>query len=472
MQRYLDTSFYGIDFLRGGRKILVRDKTLFSFVDPDTGREDREYPIEMPANRGRLVGEIHIDHVGVVYQKNDFERGTRAWITVVDELRGDEPMKPKRGRENDKPLAKLYSAFRRNDPGTRYLTPGNGTKATHDLALQWGQAFQDGQAAYQTDNVWWQSVIEHQRAIDGDTTGPTASPPDTIEGILGIPANGIEGVAPAGVQPPPQTTADRFARLRAVGRPLEDCSGLFTVEGKNWNLHVIAVSEDVSDNVSSVPTTVNMPQGNLIEVFCDERHPIFSEAASPMREWAIYSAAHWIAASSGKQAVAHSIAAEILLNLPDQRMTQAMARDRAENALERIREVLSDLELAAVTQLWEALPQEHKEATHQLALLSKGSIDWPEAVEDGSYVAYIPARSLAAGVRHRPDLFFDGAVFHQAWKDYPDPQGKAAVADRMARKIEDIGDYLDHINFRGTDDQKSALLASDLIIASIVDAQN
>ena len=64
VQRYLDPNDFGIDLLRNGRKILVSDKTLFDWENPDTGEVWTEYPIEFGSTTGgRIVGEIHLDHV-------------------------------------------------------------------------------------------------------------------------------------------------------------------------------------------------------------------------------------------------------------------------------------------------------------------------------------------------------------------------------------------------------------------------
>ena len=111
VQRYLDKSDYGIDFLRNGRKILLRDVRLFRWSDPNEpgDRGAQEYPIEVPPE-GRLVGEIHCDHVGVNYQKNAFEYDTPEWRKVVRTLRGDAPLRPEIARRlgypaNTSPLA-------------------------------------------------------------------------------------------------------------------------------------------------------------------------------------------------------------------------------------------------------------------------------------------------------------------------------------------------------------------------------
>lgn len=90
-----------------------------------------EYPIEVPAGAGRIVGEIHIDHVRVNYQKNAFEYDTPDWKKVERLLRGEGPLLPKSARElgyltNTSPLARLISGYRRNVPGKDYLTPVTG----------------------------------------------------------------------------------------------------------------------------------------------------------------------------------------------------------------------------------------------------------------------------------------------------------------------------------------------------------
>ena len=98
VQRYLHPTEFGIDFLRHGRKILTDEKSLFTWEDFDTGETQHEYPIEIPYSQGRLVGEIHVDHVPVLYQKTDFERASREWREAVLHLRGEGPMRSKKAR--------------------------------------------------------------------------------------------------------------------------------------------------------------------------------------------------------------------------------------------------------------------------------------------------------------------------------------------------------------------------------------
>ena len=99
VQRYFDTNDFGIDLLRNGRKILISDKSLFDWEHPETGEIWKEYPIELGSTvGGRLVGEVHLDHVPVVYQKNDFERSSIDFITAVSVIRGEGPLQPRKAR--------------------------------------------------------------------------------------------------------------------------------------------------------------------------------------------------------------------------------------------------------------------------------------------------------------------------------------------------------------------------------------
>ena len=62
VQRYLSATEYGIDLIRHGRKIEYASRDLFKWT-ADMTAEEEEYPIDDPRHRGRIVGEIHIDHL-------------------------------------------------------------------------------------------------------------------------------------------------------------------------------------------------------------------------------------------------------------------------------------------------------------------------------------------------------------------------------------------------------------------------
>lgn len=166
VQRYLHPTDYGIDFFRNGRKILARDKSLFTWTNDD-GEEMQEYPVELSNRGGRIIGEIHCDHVPATWSKESFATDSPSWRSVVRVIRGRGPLSPRHSQRhgypvNTSPLAVLFQAFRRNDPGLRYLVPGDGKRALHYKARQWGAAFHRGESEFQSDQIWYGAAAAHE----------------------------------------------------------------------------------------------------------------------------------------------------------------------------------------------------------------------------------------------------------------------------------------------------------------------
>jgi hypothetical protein len=165
IQRYLHTTDYGIDFYSHGRKILVRDKSLFTWHD-DSGDPRTEYPSELPAGMGRIVGEIHCDHVPVAWSKDSFDTDSAQWRAVVHAVRGQGPLGMQHSHRygyptNTSPLAVLYRAYRRNSPGLKHLIPGDGMRAIHQTAREWAQRFHQGLPEYLNDDIWYEAATSH-----------------------------------------------------------------------------------------------------------------------------------------------------------------------------------------------------------------------------------------------------------------------------------------------------------------------
>ena len=79
IQRYFDTSEFGIDFIRNGRKVLIGDKSLFGYENPDTATTVIEYPVELGSTvGGRIVGELNVDYLIPTYQKNSFDTSDKS----------------------------------------------------------------------------------------------------------------------------------------------------------------------------------------------------------------------------------------------------------------------------------------------------------------------------------------------------------------------------------------------------------
>ena len=171
VQRHLHEDHFGFDFIRNGRKILINNKELFKYTD-DNNNTQIEYPVEMPANRGRIVGEIHCDFLTPTAVKNDFERNERNWYELVRLVRGNSPLKPQsrqKNEQNDSPLSIMFSRFRRNEKGLQDLQIGSGKQKFGNLevALKWFRNFHEGLDEYQTDEKWYQSAKIAQEEKDG-----------------------------------------------------------------------------------------------------------------------------------------------------------------------------------------------------------------------------------------------------------------------------------------------------------------
>ena len=194
IQRYLHENEYGIDILRHGRKIEVANKELFYWQDGDL--TELEYPIDDPRSRGRIVGEIHLDHCRVSYTKDRFDRNDPAWEEMVGVVRGEGPLRPDKAAAlghsgNESPLYNLFQVFRRSTPKSRMagcwakllVVPNN------DRAVEMAVRFHDREPEFQTDAKWWELVEEADQALlRGSTSSPvapgapTGSPP-TLPGF-------------------------------------------------------------------------------------------------------------------------------------------------------------------------------------------------------------------------------------------------------------------------------------------------
>lgn len=159
VQRFGDTSLYGIDLVRNGRKILRKDKSFFSYYIDLTGTNKLEYPLELGTSQGgRIVGEIHVDHLVPTYQKNEFDRNDWAWHELVNVLRGSGPISQSTRKElnfegtNNSPIGKLIKGYNRMDAGTKWLSINN------TLAKEWSKKFYSGDPEYQTDHKWFEAA--------------------------------------------------------------------------------------------------------------------------------------------------------------------------------------------------------------------------------------------------------------------------------------------------------------------------
>jgi hypothetical protein len=169
VQRYDDADEYGIDLIRHGRTIRVGEKpAFFKYSDPDTGAEKSEYP--MDSQYGRIIGEIHLDHVPVDFLKQDFQRNTPEWLAAMEFLRGGS-LKPSSWDEagtepNTSPVSLLFQGYRRvRDIGRDDMYMGvfdpakkKAVRIGRDREQEMLARFRNREPGYFDDAKWWELV--------------------------------------------------------------------------------------------------------------------------------------------------------------------------------------------------------------------------------------------------------------------------------------------------------------------------
>lgn len=194
IQRYNDLEHYGINIIRNGRIIKKLDKSLFTWQDRDNrnnGEPIFEYPIDTTTQGGRIVGEIIADFITPTYTKDSFEETDRHWLDSVEIVRGKGPLQPKVGEKlnfskNQSPLAKLFYGYRRSHPpGLKHLIPGNKTgQGLYTEAKRWGDLFYAGDAEYQSDDKWYEGVLNAEFPEDDDSSSDPTGNLDQTTGTL------------------------------------------------------------------------------------------------------------------------------------------------------------------------------------------------------------------------------------------------------------------------------------------------
>ena len=481
VQRYLHESEFGIDFLRNGRKILTDDKALFTWEDPDTGETLYEYPIEIPYSQGRLVGEIHLDHVPVFYQKTDFERASREWRQAVLLLRGEGPMREKKAKdrgypENDSPLGKLFKAFQRNDPGLRCLIPGDGSHATHELAREWGTLFHRGLPEYQSDDKWYEAAAEHDELKNRERTrgrrsAEAAEGAGELSGRTGLSplpsaASMVTPGSPAPSKPlGAETEEERFARYRKDAREFYDLAGSISVAGlgkREVRVFETTARLTGADNID-LPVVSRVVVGLNLEVFVNGDHPVFREFGRDPRDYAIMEIAQVLRALAHNDLPITAIAAEVTHQFPDQRMTASALNDRAEAVIRRIRDLASPIIAGQATEMWSVLSNDSKTTAEREAAKVDPTLDWRAASRDGRFADYLDCSALATLVTCEPGIFLDGAVFMATWTGWNDPQARDRQVAQVVRLLQTVGEFLSEPGYKSRLELSMTRLSIDML---------
>jgi ribosomal protein L40E len=172
IQRFDHADRFGIDFIRNGRAILVGEKeAVFAWVPEKTGEKVKEYPID--SIFGRIIGEVHIDHVPTDFLKTDFQKTSPEWIEVIKFLRGESHFQPEKQKTHGEPENKSYlyllfqgyrkvARFGRADMYMGFWDESkNGpSRISRDVEKELYEKFLNNEPGYgsRDDSEWWKYV--------------------------------------------------------------------------------------------------------------------------------------------------------------------------------------------------------------------------------------------------------------------------------------------------------------------------
>ncbi len=412
----------------------------------------------------------------MTYQKDAFEYGDRSWRAAVEILRGIGPLLPKRAKdllypENTSPLARLFKAYRRNDAGGRCLIPGDGRKPIHDETRRWGREFQKGNPDYQTDERWWQAVLDHGTAkLKGGTekvseSTPTRADEAEVSGALGVSkpteadpqANhkadaqenpeSTETPTTTSWRPAPpakETKQERIARYvensttypslsRAFGHPR---IGHVEVEVRR-----LTTGHLIDEHANPTPVLMDQQAGNAFTAFLDLDHEVYqrfgvepadlllAEVASVMR---VRSSTDW----SLSQLMA-AIRAE---SLPGTALDSDMIAAEARDLLAEIRRRMAgELDrIGEPAKAFQHLSPDELTATEH-AMIANGRVTQTSDLgASGDFLLHVPALFLVRLLEELPIAFMDNHVFRGLYAGISSGSAQRMSLARVAGYLADV----------------------------------
>ena len=420
VQRFLSNSEYGIDFIRNGRKIEISNRDLFVWSS-DNG-EEPEYPIDDPRNRGRLVGEIHLDHCRVTYTKDRFDRNDPAWDEMVRIVRGDGPLRPDKARElgiglNDSPLFQLFQTFRRSSPKpkvagswARLLIVGN-----NELAEQMAKKFHAGDPEYQEDTKWWKLVEEEDRKLLTGT-GTTGDEDDDLEefGDEGEEDPPEESDLP---EPAPKPKPAHRIQLASLSREFRHDRS-----NQRWEVRAWAVENsdpDLGEEV--VPWRLKATASGVHEFFVNPTHEAFRSATLTALD-ALLAELAWSAKDFLRGEQSDLPFGLVLADLRERyagasKLDSATLSAEASLTLSDIAKGVSEkLDPEDGRALFEAFSLSEQEAILQ-KMVTRQLANPQAAIAEARFLEYAPRTSILKFFSRHPEVFFDGHYWDESYSE-------------------------------------------------------
>jgi hypothetical protein len=449
MQRYLDRNDFGVDILRNGRKIEIGNKDIFKWLGENSDTEVLEYPIDDPRDRGRIVGEVHLDHCRVPYTKDRFVREDAAWREMLEIVRGTTPLRPEAAREmgtgeNASPLFRLFQAFRRSNPHNKRA--GGWSKILvvpdNDRALSMARRFDAGESEYQTDQKWWDLVQEAEVAILRGAT-----PPPSTTDTLGGPSETL-GDAPGTTAAPavPQTPTDTSAGVTAapIRIRLASLSRQYSEDLTGQRYEVEAFAVDPDDPILAgleCPWTIRRTAAGPWEFYVDNGAAAFrSITLTPLD--ALLSQLAWLISDFERGQGSRWGFGAILTSLRQRYATallldpKVLVSEASGQLIEIAKSIVGRIHAEDATTFFDNLSPSRQESI-RVAMASRGVQNPHGAIADGRFLQYASPSIISDFVTSNPAMFFDGYYWDEPYStlDY----GSAAATDEARARL--LGHY-------------------------------
>jgi len=451
IQRYCDPSDFGIDFIRNGRKILVSDKSLFGYENPDTGTFTSEYPVELGSTvGGRIVGELHVDYLIPTYQKNGFDTTDRAWRLTVEAIRGAGPILPKKRKalgydgDNESPLGKLVNAFRRADPGTKNLAIPNA------LAKEFARRFAAGDLEYETDEKWYKVAqeVDRERGEGGKgltpvNTGDTPSDdvssylpgtPDTSTGSTATKAP-VSNQTPETLPPAP-VTSERDQLIQRSEKE-ETLSGKYSydttpgMEITAWRLK----DGQIKINGERVPCHF-FQDGIEVDFFFDLTHPILAEYPISPKQLLLQGLAEKFALRDPGVSIQAAFLGLVDNHLAEERINPQALQERAQAIVSGVRDRLPSVlghRFSKVKEVIQSVEAEEEDLANRLLDEAPHLLEaYQESNEDAiQALAFVGEATIKRLIHEFPEEFLDGKLFAQPYTNLK--IGSDSMQDRLRK---------------------------------------
>ena len=458
IQRYLDRNEYGIDILRNGRKIEVGNKDIFRWFDESIDAEEIEYPIDDPRDRGRIVGEVHLDHCRVPYTKDRFVREDTAWREMVEIVRGTTPLRPDIARtmgagENNTPLYRLFQAFRRSNPHNRraggwdriLVVPDN------DRAKTMARRFDAGESEYETDLKWWELVAEAEADVLQGASSSSTDTSETLGSEDGDQSNETlrgeatddsdAGLATAGTTEGSGIPPSR-ARLAALTQQYTD-----ELTGQRYDVEAFAVEAGDPNLIElNCPWTIRRTTAGPWKFYVDTSAAAFrSMTLTPLD--ALLAELSWLISDfqRGQQDSQVTFGA-ILTGLRSRyaRSSMLRPRDMVSESLARLvdiaRSIFGRISVEDVRAFFDDLSPSRQESI-RVNMASRAVTNPHGAIDDGRFLQYASPSIISDFVLSNPTMFFDGNYWDEAFSTL-DFGSSVATDEAKARTLGHYGGLL------------------------------